>query len=402
MRPANDPTDGAFKPLAALLKSWNKPVGPPGFAGGAPAPEPAAAEAPAEEPAAAPAPVELPEGDDLLSASLGQLNLQAAAVPAAAPAAAPAPVPVAAPEPVPAPEPATASAPAASDPVVDPSLVKRSASSQLLQQQLSAQPGGQMLPPLPLGGPLAQLQAMGSGSLHPDLLVAAAGHFGPQQHPQAQHPMQHPGLLGGQDPFLQQHHQHPLLAPSQQLAGLPPAPLAHLPLGAQALAAQQPQAQAPPAELPAWLTEPAAPVAPQPAPVAQPQQPEPVPAPAPAPAPAPSQAAPRAPSLLEIQREQEAQEAERRRREVLEAQQRAVAEEQEAARRQQEAALLAQGYEQEEEEGSGLLLPPPPPPRAPSGPRPETKVAPWAAAAPKKKTGGWGRVQVAVLSSSQG
>lgn len=402
VRASNEPADAPFKPLAALLLQWNKPVGPPGFAAAgaasapaAPAlqPEPALPVVSAFEAAAAiapapsmlseaPLPVELPEADDLLAASLGHLELapSAGAAPAAAPAA-PAPAP---------PEPAASEAPTPEDPVVDPSLLRRAAPGAHLIPQPAPGPApvlGGPLAQLPLGGPLAQLQALGSSHLqgHPDLLAAAAGHFQQQQAAQAA------GLLPQQDLFAPPQH---LLA-AQHGVHLPPAPLPPQQQFAPVAPAQQ-QAQQQPAELPSWLTEsvpgPAAPAALEPA---VPAQPAPAPAPAPPAVPAQPAAAPAAPaparrSLLDIQREQEMQEAEARRRAQAEAQRRAAAAAEEHARRQREAELLpsqASAALAEDDHVAAETA-------KAAGPRPETKVAPWAAAAvpKKKKTGAGGPV----------
>ena len=133
VRPAGEPADAPFRPLAALLRSWNKPVGPPGFSAAA-----AAAAAPVEdapdEPAAPavpvvaePLPVQLPEAEDLLAGSFQQLELQ----------------------------PAAALGPSSADPVVDPALIRGSQSGSLLHQHQQQQ--APVMPLLPMSGPLAQL-----------------------------------------------------------------------------------------------------------------------------------------------------------------------------------------------------------------------------------------------------
>jgi hypothetical protein len=116
---------------------------------------------------------------------------------------------------------------------------------------------------------------------------------------------------------------------------------------------------------------------------------------------------PAGPSLLDIQREQEAQEAQRRQQEAQrrqqDAQQRAAAAEEEARRQQQEAAqqyqqsFLELQQEQQQQQQQQLQaqqrypseeLPTRTSSQLSHAGRPETKAAPWAAAAPKKKTGG--------------
>ncbi|KAL4426106.1 hypothetical protein ABPG77_002692 [Micractinium sp. CCAP 211/92] len=309
VRAASEPADAPFKPLAALLLQWNKPVGPPGFAapGAAPAapalapqPEPALPVPSAFEAAAAIAPapsllsdvslpVELPEAEDLLAASLQHLELAPQPQPApAAPAA-----------------PAAAAAPTPDDPVVDPSLLRRTA------------PGAHLIPqPAPgpsLGGPL------------------------------------------------------------------------------------QPQQPQQPAELPSWLTEsvpgpaaPSAPVAAAPAAaqLAQPAQPAPAPAPAVAPAQvasAPAPPAPARPSLLDIQREQEVQEVASRRRSQPDVQQHVAAAADEHVPRQREAGPLSSQASATLADEQLLAAEA----AKAAAARPETKVAPWAAAAvPKKKKTG--------------
>ncbi len=311
-----------------------------------------------------------------------------------------------APQPQPAPAapaaPAAAAAPTPDDPVVDPSLLRRTAPGAHFIPQPAPGPSlGGPLAQLPLGGPLAQLHAMGSNHLqhHPDLLAGAAGHF--QQ--------QHAGLLPQQDLFGAQ--QHLLAAP--QGVGLPPAPLPQ-PQFAPLVPPPQQQPQQPqqPAELPSWLTEsvpgpaaPSAPVAAAPAAaqLAQPAQPALAPAPTRPVAPAqvasaPAPPAPARPSLLDIQREQEVQEVASRRRSQPDVQQHVAAAADEHVPRQREAGPLssqASATLADEELLAAEAA-------KAAAARPETKVAPWAAAAvpKKKKTGGHAHVPFCISAEA--
>jgi nicotinate-nucleotide--dimethylbenzimidazole phosphoribosyltransferase len=366
--------EAPFRPLSALLRIWTTHAAPPGFAaGGAAGTEQQAGARPQAAAGAANGDVgalNLPEDlhpgqEDVLSAALKRMDIKPAAEPAPA---------------APAPATAHAAAPARNDPVIDPALIKRIPSDKrlaaLAPQQPSALLQQQGSLPLPYAAPGAPVPAEALEAF-PFLQQQLPQPRQPQPQPQhmahpmagagaGSYPLGHPGLgMQGPDAALMPPH-HPL-APGQpmlhthahqqqvplagQMHSMPPPPQQQQELHAAPVAAwghglQQGQQQQ------------------QQQPVAQPAQPV------------------GALSLLDIQREeQQATEAAR------------IA----AAQQQQPAVPLH--YE--------VPAPPAPKAPAPTAPRaapapqpapeeplvaerarPETKAAPWAAAAaPKAQTG---------------